>query len=401
MQRSSEDLPLVTASPPESTESVHLVKLLGIKTAARKPREPSADTCVPLGREGEQRVVDLAAKCLSYGECKVHLCPGARRPIGHLDPLGKGTELQPGANRPSARRRETVVNFHTSVLGMLWTLPLCECWEPQRREGDGSPQTRRAGGLDLPDFPKPTTPLLLGVGNKSPSTLPAGITSTLLHLQISVWPLPSSASPLHRPGCSPYHRPAHPPRTPVLLAAELAAGDHGKSLALPLTQSSTMRAPSLCYCPAAGPGGNKGALQAGAPYAKSGEGAAGWAPEAWGCWVAGWRQRKSEQAVMGAMRQGPGAGVGGGGWGQAGPRAVRICKCEAWERATPQFSLGSGLPRRASTNRSEGLLASMLKVLELQLALQASPSPWPHPRVNEHLGHFLWCGQIPTPSLAS
>lgn len=90
---------MVTVSPPEATESVHLVKLLGIKTTARKPREPSADTCVPFGREGEQRVVDLAAKCLSYGECKVHLPPGARRPVEHLASLRKepqGTELQPG-----------------------------------------------------------------------------------------------------------------------------------------------------------------------------------------------------------------------------------------------------------------------------------------------------------------
>lgn len=116
--------------------------------------------------------------------------------------------------------------------------------------------------------------------------------------------------------------------------------------------------------------GTKGPVQTGAPYAKSGEGAESWAPDAWGSAVAAQGQEKSEQVVVDAMRQGAG---GGGG---TGPGAARVFKCGGWERATLQFclwvgSFQTGLP----TNWPDQLLASLLAVLELRPGPQGSPRP--------------------------
>ena len=70
-----------------------------------------------------------------------------------------------------------------------------------------------------------------------------------------------------------------------------------------MTQCSTIQAPFFAYCPAASPGGNKRAVQTGAPYAKSGEEDEGWAPDAWGRREATQRREKSEQAMVDATRQ--------------------------------------------------------------------------------------------------
>lgn len=186
-----------------------------------------------------------------------------------------------------------------------------------------------------------TSPLLPG-GHEMGTRAPAGITYTLVHLQICVvWLLPSSTSPLHRPGCSHYHHPAHAPRTSALLAAELAARDNGKSLVVPMTQHSTTQAPFFAYCPAAGPGGDKGPAPTGAPYAKSGEGAEGWAHDLRGHSEAAQRREKSEQAVVDATRQGA-----GGLWS----RSSEVLDVFRGGGAPHTSPYRTGLPRRVPNN---------------------------------------------------
>lgn len=158
-----------------------------------------------------------------------------------------------------------------------------------------------------------------------------------------------------------------PPCTGSQDLSPLGSRDNGKSLGVPMTQCSTIQAPFFAYCPAASPGGNKRAVQTGAPYAKSGEEAEGWAPDAWGCREAAQRREKSEQAMVDATRQG--AGGGGGALVQEQRGSVSV----GWWKGAPHTSLcGTGLSGRAPTNWLEELVVSVVEVLELWPAPEAS-----------------------------
>lgn len=110
-----------------------MINLLRIKTAARKPSEPNANAfgminCVLLDRDSKRRAADLAARGLSYGECKVHLPSGARSPVGH-QPLWRklqGGEFQLPAGGagplPGGRSLSDLPHLRVVAATALWVL---------------------------------------------------------------------------------------------------------------------------------------------------------------------------------------------------------------------------------------------------------------------------------------